>query len=134
MPSLNHCMFMGNATSDADLKYTPSGFAMASFGLAVNDRKKNKEGKYEEVATFLNCVMLGDTAEKMSQYINKGKPYYIEGKLQIRTWDNDQGVKQYRTEILVNNIQFLASRDGGGQGQRPQKQQANSNTDSQWDG
>jgi len=126
---------MGNATSDADLKYTASGFAIASFGLAVNDRKKNKDGKYEEVPIFINCVMLGDTAEKMSQYINKGKPYYIEGKLQIRTWDNDQGVKQYRTEILVNNIQFLASRDGGGQSsQRPQKQQANSNTDSQWDG
>ena len=111
MASLNSCHFIGNVTKDCDLRYTASAFARANFSLAVNDRRKNQQGQYEDVAEFVNCVMLGDKAEKMSQYVIKGKPVYIEGKLQTRTWDNDQGIKQYRTEVLVNNIQLLGSRD-----------------------
>jgi single-strand DNA-binding protein len=119
MASLNQCNFIGNATRDANLRYTASGFAMADFSIAVNDRRKNASGQYEDVAEFVNCTMLGDRAEKMSQYVTKGKPVYVEGKLQTRTWDDDQGVKHYKTEILVNNIQLLGGRDdqsGGRQG------------------
>lgn len=114
MASLNSCHFIGNATADANLRYTANRFAMANFSLAVNDRRKNQNGQYEEVAEFVNCVMLGDRAEKMTQYITKGKPVYVEGKLQTRNWSDDAGVKHYRTEVLVNNIQLLGGRESQG--------------------
>jgi len=115
MASLNKCMFIGNATRDAEQRYTANGFATSSFSIAVNDRRKNQQsGQYEDVAEFVNCTMLGDRAEKMSQYITKGKSVYVEGKLQTRSWDDDQGAKHYRTEVLVENIQLLGGRDDGG--------------------
>ncbi len=111
MASVNSCNFIGNATRDCALRYTANGFAMANFSIAVNDRRKNQNGQYEDVPEFVNCNMLGDKAEKMSQYITKGKSVFVEGKLQTRNWTDDSGVKHYRTEILVNNIQLLGGRD-----------------------
>lgn len=118
MASLNKVMLIGNAGKDAELRYTANGFATANFSLAVNNRRRGQNGEWEDQTEWFNIVLLGDTAEKVSQYVTKGKPLYIEGRLQTRSWDNDQGVKQYRTEVIVNTLQLLGGRDdqGGGGG------------------
>lgn len=120
MASLNKVMLIGNAGKDADLRYTANGTAMATFSLAVNNRRRGQSGEWEDNTEWFSVVLFAETAERVSQYITKGKPLYVEGRLQTRNWDDDQGVKQYRTEVIANTIQLLGSRDdssgGGGSG------------------
>ncbi|MGE5595273.1 MAG: single-stranded DNA-binding protein [Hyphomicrobiales bacterium] len=117
MASLNKVMLIGNAGRDAELRYTANGTAQAQFSLAVNYRRRSPSGDWEEATEWFNIVLFGDQAERTSQYITKGKQLYVEGRLQTRTWDDDQGQKHYRTEVIANSLQLLGSRsDGGGQG------------------
>ena len=111
---LNKVLLYGNLTRDPELKALPSGQQVASFGLATNRSFKNKEGAQQEQTEFHNIVAFGRTAEVMGQYLKKGRPIYIEGRIQTRSWDKD-GVKQYRTEIVVDTFQFgaQAAVDGG---------------------
>lgn len=113
MASLNKVMLIGNAGKDAELRYLSSGTAQAQFSLAVNNRRRNQAGDWEDQTEWFNIVIWGDTAESVSQYITKGKQLYIEGRLQTRSWDDDQGVKHYRTEVIANVVQLLGSRDAG---------------------
>jgi len=117
--SLNKVMLIGNSGKDAELRYTANGTAQSQFSLAVNYRRKGASGDWEEATEWFNIVVFGDQAERTSQYITKGKQLYIEGRLQTRTWDDDQGVKHYRTEVIANQVLFLGSRDGqsGGGGE-----------------
>jgi single-strand DNA-binding protein len=115
MASLNKVLLIGNAGKDADLRYTANGVATATFSLAVNHRRRGHSGEWEDQTEWFNIVLFAETAEKLSQYILKGKPLYVEGRFQTRTWDNDQGVKQYRTEVIANQIQLLGSKDDDGQ-------------------
>jgi single-strand DNA-binding protein len=110
--SLNKVMLIGNAGKDAELRYTANGTAQSQFSLAVNYRRKGVSGDWEEATEWFNIVVFGDQAERTSQYITKGKQVYIEGRLQTRTWDDDQGQKHYRTEVIANQVLFLGSRDG----------------------
>ena len=112
---LNKVLLYGNLTRDPELKALPSGQQVASFGLATNRSFKNRDGQQQEQTEFHNIVAFGRTAEVMGQYLKKGRPIYVEGRLQTRTWDKD-GVKQYRTEIIVDTFQFGAQ--GGGDGAR----------------
>lgn len=112
MASLNKCMFIGNAGKDAELRYLSSGSAQSQFSLAVNSRHKNKAGEWEDQTEWVNVVLFGDTAEKVSQYITKGKQLFVEGRLQTRNWNDDQGVKHYRTEVIGNSVQLLGGKDG----------------------
>lgn len=107
---LNKVMLYGNLTRDPELRALPSGVQVASFGLATNRSYKDKDGNRQEVAEFHNIVAFGRLAEVMGQYLKKGRPVYVEGRIQTRSWDKD-GQKQYRTEIVVENFQFGA--DGG---------------------
>ena len=116
MASLNKVMLIGNAGKDAELRYTANGTATAQFSLAVNFRRKGASGDWEEATEWFNIVLFADQAERLSQYITKGKQLYVEGRLQTRSWDDDQGVKHYRTEVIANTLQFLGSRDGQGGG------------------
>ena len=93
MASLNKVMIIGNAGRDAELRYTANGLATASFSVAVNNRRRGQSGEWEDNTEWFNVVLFGDTAERVSQYITKGKPVYVEGRLQTRNWDDDQGVK-----------------------------------------
>jgi len=113
---LNKVLLYGNLTRDPELKALPGGQQVASFGLATNRSFKNKEGAQQEQTEFHNIVAFGRTAEVMGQYLKKGRPIYIEGRIQTRSWDKE-GVKQYRTEIIVDTFQFGAQ--AGGDGQRP---------------
>lgn len=109
---LNKVILYGNLTRDPELKALPSGSQVANFGIATNRTYKDKNGQKQETTEFHNVVAFGRTAEVIAQYVKKGRPLFIEGRLQTRTWDDkESGKKNYRTEIIVDNFQFGA--DGG---------------------
>lgn len=113
---LNKVFLYGNLTKDPELKALPSGTQVVSFSIATNRVYKDKEGKKQEQAEFHNIVAFGRTAEVMAQYLGKGRPVFVEGRIQTRSWEGKDGSKQYRTEIVVDNFQFGASAPGGASG------------------
>ena len=115
---LNKVQLYGNLTRDPEVKALPSGQQVANFGIATNRSFKDKQGARQEQTEFHNVVAFGRTAEVIGQYVKKGRPIFVEGRLQTRTWDKD-GVKQYRTEIIVENFQFGADGGRGGEGSAP---------------
>ena len=112
---INKVELYGNLTRDPEVKALPSGQQVANFSIATNRTFKNKEGQKQEQTEYHNVVAFGRTAEVIGQYLKKGRPIFVEGRLQTRTWEKD-GVKQYRTEILVENFQFGPSAGGEGGG------------------
>lgn len=110
---LNKVLLYGNLTRDPEVRALPSGQQVATFGLATNRTFKNKEGAQTEQSEFHNIVAFGRTAEVMGQYLKKGRPVYVEGRIQTRSWDKE-GVKQYRTEIVVDSFQFGPQAAGEG--------------------
>jgi len=111
---LNKVFLFGNLTRDPELKSLPSGFQVASFGLATNRRVK-KDEKWEEVPEFHNIVVFGKQADTASQYLKKGSSIFLEGRIQTRSWDDkESGKKNYRTEIVVERFQFGPRAGGGG--------------------
>jgi single-strand DNA-binding protein len=116
---LNKAFIYGNLTRDPELKALPSGSQVASFGLATNRVYKDKNGAKQESTEFHNIVAFGRQAEVIGQYCKKGKPIFVEGRIQTRSWDDkESGKKNYRTEIVVENFQFgdSGSRGGGAAG------------------
>lgn len=108
--SLNKVMLIGNAGKDAELRFTANGTAQAQFSLAVNSRHRGTSGEPEEQTEWFNVILWRDQAEKLSQYITKGKQVYVEGRLQTRTWNDEGGQKHYRTEVIANTVQLLGGR------------------------
>ena len=109
---LNKVFLYGNLTRDPELKALPSGSQVANFGLATNRTYKDKSGAKQEATEFHNIVAFGRTAEVIAQYMKKGRPMFVEGRIQTRSWEGkEDGKKQYRAEIVVDNFQFGA--DGG---------------------
>ncbi len=111
MQSLNRAQIIGHLTRDPELKYTPNGQAVTSFGVATNMVWKDKDGQKQERAEFHNIVAWRKLAEICAEYIKKGRQVYIEGRLQTRDWEGQDGVKRYRTEIVADNVVFLGSRN-----------------------
>ncbi len=122
MLGFNKVFVMGNLTRDPELKYTPNGQAVASFGMATNRRWTTPEGERREEAEFHNMVVWGRAAETINQYMKKGNPLFVEGRLKTNNWEGPDGVKRQRTEIIIDQFQFLGS--GGGQQNNNQNQQA----------
>jgi single-strand DNA-binding protein len=116
MASLNKVMLIGNAGRDAELRYLANGTAQAQFSLAVNRNYRGTDGEWREETEWFNIVAWRDLAERISQTVTKGKQLYVEGRLQTRSWDDDQGVKHYRTEVIAQVITLLGPRDGQGGG------------------
>ena len=110
---INKVTLYGNLTRDPELKALPGGQAVANFSIATNRTFKNKEGQQQEQTEFHNIVAFGRTAEVIAQYLKKGRPVYIEGRITTRSWDKD-GVKQYRTEIVTDTFQFGPQAGGVG--------------------
>lgn len=108
MFSLNRAQLVGNLTRDPEMRYVPSGQAVASFGVATNRRWKDKEGNNQEQTEFHNIVAWGKLAEIANQYLKKGNKVYVEGRLQTRSWDGQDGSKKNRTEIVAENMIFLS--------------------------
>ncbi|MEK7530751.1 MAG: single-stranded DNA-binding protein [Patescibacteria group bacterium] len=112
---LNKAIIAGNLTRDPELKALPSGSQVASFGVATNSVWKDKNGEKKEQTEFHNIVVFGRQAETCGQYLKKGQQVLVEGRIQTRNWDKD-GVKQYRTEIVADRVQFGAKTGGGAAG------------------
>ena len=104
--NVNKVILIGNITKDIELKYLPSGMKVASFGLATNRTWKDNNGQKQEQAEFHSIVSFGKQAETISQYCGKGDQLFIEGRIQTRSWDKEDGTKAYRTEIVLENFQF----------------------------
>ena len=113
---LNKAFLYGNLTKDPELKSLPSGSKVVSFGLATNRSYKDKDGAKKEQTEFHNIVAFGKPAEVMATYLKKGRPVFVEGRIQTRSWDGQDGAKKYRTEIVVDNFQFGPSPVGGATG------------------
>lgn len=122
---LNNISLVGRLTKDVDLRYTPSNVAVATFTLAVNRTFKNENGDHE--ADFINCVMWRQQAKKLASWAKKGALIGITGRIQTRSYDNQQGQRVYITEVVAETFQLLESRNSQGQSQgqtRPAQQQA----------
>lgn len=110
---INRAFLYGNLTKDPELRALPSGMQVASFSIATN-RTWKKDGVKQESAEFHNIVAFGKQAELIGQYLRKGQPIYIEGRMQTRSWDGQDGQKKYRTEVVIENFQFGPKGVGAG--------------------
>ena len=114
--SINKVVITGNLTRDPELRETPSGFQVRSFGVAVNDRRRNPQtGNWEDYPNFIDCVMFGTRAEAVSRYLSKGTKGAIEGKLRYSSWERD-GQRRSKLEVIVDEIEFMSRGSQGGQG------------------
>jgi len=127
---INKALIFGNLTRDPELRSLPSGAKLCTFGIATNRRYKDKEGNWQEATEFHNIVVFGRQAETTSQYLSKGSSAFIEGRLQTRSWEGQDGQKKYRTEIVADRVQF-GPKSGGGGGQQGNNQQEQSGQQSQ---
>ena len=120
MASYNRVILMGNLTRDIELKYIQSGSAVTEVGLAVNDRRKSQSGEWIEETTFVDVTLWGRTAEVASEYLGKGSPVLIEGRLKLDTWETD-GQKRSKLRVVGERMQMLGGRggDGGTPSSRP---------------
>jgi len=118
MPNYNKVMLMGNITRDVELKYTPKGTAVTDIGLAINRVIPATDGaEKREETTFVDVTIWGRTAEIVNQYCKKGSPIFIEGRLQLDSWDDKQtGQKRTRLRVVGEVIQLIGARVGGGGG------------------
>src|ERR1700722_4775919 len=114
MANLNRVLLIGNLTRDPELRYTPKGTAGTEIGLAVNRVYSGEDGEKKEETTFVDVTLWARQAEIAGQYLKKGRPVFIEGRLQLDTWDDKQtGQKRSRLRVVAENLQLLGSRQEG---------------------
>jgi single-strand DNA-binding protein len=117
MATYNKVLIMGNLTRDPELKQTPSNQSVAQIGLALNRKFKDREGNMREEVTYVDCEAWGRTAEVMSQYLSKGKPVFIEGRLKLDQWQDKDGNNRSKMKVVIESFQFIDSK--GGQSSQP---------------
>ena len=113
--SLNQVTLMGNLTRDPELRQTPTGQNVTSFSLALNRSYKDSSGEWQEATDYIDIVAWGPLAERVSQYLSKGRRCLVQGRLQSRSWEQD-GQKRNKVEVLASDVTFLDSRGEGGEG------------------
>lgn len=113
MASFNRVILLGNVTRDIEIKYLQSGMAVTEIGLAVNDRRKNQQGEWVEETTFVDVTMWGRTAEVAGEYLGKGSPVLIEGRLKLDQWETD-GQKRSKLRVVCERMQMVGTKGGGG--------------------
>ena len=116
MASFNRVILVGNLTRDPELRYIPSGTAVADIGLAVNDRRKNQEGQWVDETQFVDVTLWARTAEVASEYLSKGSPVLIEGRLKYDAWETSDGQKRSKLRVVGERMQMLGTRGSGGSG------------------
>lgn len=125
MPNLNKVQLMGNITRDPEVRYTPRGTAVTDISLAINRTFSGDDGERREETTFVDITFWGRQAEVIGEYMKKGRPLYVEGRLQLDTWeDKTTGQQRSRLKVVGENFQFLGSRDEGGGGGPQRSSQA----------
>lgn len=113
--SFNQVTLMGNLTRDPELRTTPNGATVCSFSLALNRSYKNSEGNWTEATDYIDIVAWGPLGERVAQYLTKGRPALVSGRLQSRSWEQD-GQKRNKVEVVANDVTFLGSPGGGNAG------------------
>jgi single-strand DNA-binding protein len=114
MANLNRVLLIGNLTRDPEVRYTPKGTAVTEIGLAVNRVYSGEDGEKKEETTFVDVTLWARQAEIAGQYLKKGRPVFIEGRLQLDSWDDKQtGQKRSKLRVVAENIQLLGSRQEG---------------------
>ena len=114
MASFNQVLLMGNLTRDPQLRQLPSQSAVVDFGLAVNRKYRTADGEDREETCFVDCSAFGKQAEVIAEYCQKGRPLFVQGRLRYDTWEDKAGGKRSKVSVIVENFQFIGSRDGGG--------------------
>ena len=109
MASYNRVLLMGNLTRNPEIRYTPSGTAVADLGLAVNESFKNKAGETVERTCFVDVVVWSRQAETAAEYLHKGSPVFVEGRLQLDQWESQEGEKRSKLRVRADRVQFLGS-------------------------
>lgn len=113
---INRVCISGNLTRDPELRSTASGMAVMNFGVAVNDRAKNPQtGEWEDRPNFVDCVMFGTRADKLSRYLAKGSKVAIDGKLRYAQWQAQDGSKRSKLEVVADDLEFMSRRDSAHQ-------------------
>jgi len=112
MASFNRVILLGNLTRDIELRYTTSGMAIGDVGIAVNDRRKNQAGEWVDEATFVDVKFFGRTAEIAGEYLSKGSPVHLEGRLKLDMWEKD-GQKRSKLYVIVEHMQLIGSKPSG---------------------
>ena len=126
MANYNRVILMGNLTRDPEMSYLPSQTAVVEIGLAVNRRWKSQDGQQREETCFIDCRAYGRQTETLNQYMSKGRPILIEGRLQFDQWEGKDGTRRSKHRVVIDNFQFLGGgggggdRSGGGRGSVPQ--------------
>ena len=115
MTSFNKVILLGNLTRDPEVRYTPNGIAVASFAIAVNRKYKQGDETKEEVS-YIDIVVFGKQAESCGQYINKGDSVLIDGRLQQRRWETEEGQKRNKIEVVAQSVNFMPKRSSAGHG------------------
>jgi single-strand DNA-binding protein len=113
MASYNRVVLLGNLTRDPELRYLASGTAVTDIGLAVNDRRKNANGEWVDEVTFVDVTMWARTAEVASEYLTKGSPVLIEGRLKLDSWETNDGQKRSKLKVVCERMQMLGARAPG---------------------
>jgi single-strand DNA-binding protein len=114
MANLNRVLLIGNLTRDPEIRYTPKGTAVAEIGIAVNRVFSGEDGEKREEVTFVDVTLWSRLAELAEQYLKKGRSVFIEGRLQLDSWDDKQtGQKRSRLRVIAENLQFLGARSEG---------------------
>lgn len=113
MPSFHQTIIVGNLGADPEMRYTANGNSVTTFNVAVNEQWTAGSGERQQRTEWYSCVMWGRLAEIASQYLSKGSPVMVVGRMQTRSWDGNDGQKHYRTELVGQSMQLLGSREGG---------------------
>jgi single-strand DNA-binding protein len=116
MPFANQVTIMGNLTRDVEVKFLQSGSAVTEIGLAINDKRKNSQGEWVEETTFVDVTLWGRTAEVAGEYLKKGSPVYVEGRLKTDSWEA-QGQKKSKLKVVGDKIQLIGGRGGSERGE-----------------
>jgi len=133
MASYNRVILLGNLTRDPELRYIASGTAVTDFGLAVNEKRKNANGELIEETTFVDVTLWARNAEVASEYLSKGSPALIEGRLKYDAWETQDGQKRSKLKVVGERIQLLGTRgQGGGEGGGPRPAARQSQQDTQY--
>lgn len=107
MPNFNKCFLMGNLTKDVELRYTAGGAPVANIRMAINHKYKSKTGDVKEDVCFVTVVVWNKQAEACAQYVKKGEPIFVEGRLQSKSWETEDKQKRTTMEVVAERIQFL---------------------------
>lgn len=110
MANFNKVILLGNLTRDIEVRFSQSGLAIGKFGMAVNRQSTTKDGEKRETTCFVDLTAFGRQAEVLQQYVGKGSPLFVEGRLEYSTWETQEGNKRNKLEVIVENFQFVGGR------------------------